>query len=105
MLQEYDFRTYCVFTTPWDGILIHQCSFWKNSLGYKRWVVSKLERYCTFNMGCGMIIAVDASVANTVCDWLCNKMPAAKLLDQLLTISIMSPMQSQKSYSIIEVEI
>ncbi len=46
--------------------------------------VETREMYRTFNMGCGMIIAVDASVANTVCDWLCNKMPGCKIVGSVV---------------------
>jgi phosphoribosylaminoimidazole (AIR) synthetase len=34
----------------------------------------------TFNMGCGMIIAVDAAQADDVCSWLSQRMPGSAII-------------------------
>ncbi len=46
--------------------------------------VSDREMYRTFNMGCGMIIAVDASVADDVCEWLSERMPGCEIIGSVV---------------------
>lgn len=46
--------------------------------------VSDREMYRTFNMGCGMIIAVDASVADDVCEWLAERMPGCAIIGSVV---------------------
>ena len=38
----------------------------------------------TFNMGCGMIIAVDSSVADSVCTWLSERMPGCAIIGEVV---------------------
>ena len=46
--------------------------------------VSDREMYRTFNMGCGMIIAVDSSVAETVCEWLSQRMEGCSIIGKVV---------------------
>ena len=46
--------------------------------------VSDREMYRTFNMGCGMILAVDSSVAQTVCDWLSQRMDGCSIIGEVV---------------------
>ena len=46
--------------------------------------VDDREMYRTFNMGCGMILAVDSSVANTVCDWLAERMDGCSIIGSVV---------------------
>ena len=38
----------------------------------------------TFNMGCGMIVAVSADVADDVCKWLENKLPGCQVIGSVV---------------------
>jgi len=42
--------------------------------------ISDREMHRTFNMGCGMIIAVDAAQADDVCSWLSQRMPGSAVI-------------------------
>jgi phosphoribosylformylglycinamidine cyclo-ligase len=42
--------------------------------------ISDREMHRTFNMGCGMIIAVDAAQADDVCSWLSQRMPGSAII-------------------------
>ena len=46
--------------------------------------VSDKEMHRTFNMGCGMIIAVDSSVAKSVCDWLDERLPGCSVIGEVV---------------------
>ena len=46
--------------------------------------VSDREMHRTFNMGCGMIIAVDASVASEVCSWLSQRMEGCAIIGKVV---------------------
>ena len=46
--------------------------------------VSDREMYRTFNMGCGMIIAVDSSVAESVCEWLSQRMEGCLIIGEVV---------------------
>jgi len=46
--------------------------------------VATREMYRTFNMGCGMIIAIDSNSAKSVLDWLGQKMPGAAIIGQVV---------------------
>jgi len=46
--------------------------------------VSDREMYRTFNMGCGMILAVDSNVAQTVCDWLSQRMDGCSIIGEVV---------------------
>jgi phosphoribosylformylglycinamidine cyclo-ligase len=46
--------------------------------------VATREMYRTFNMGCGMIIAVDSSEAESVSKWLAQRMPGAAIIGQVV---------------------
>ena len=45
--------------------------------------VETWEMYRTFNMGCGMIIAVSHSHANEICSWLTTKMDGVKIIGRV----------------------
>ena len=42
------------------------------------------EMYRTFNMGCGMIIAVDSSVAEDINEWLSERMPGCAIIGKVV---------------------
>ncbi len=46
--------------------------------------ISDKEMYRTFNMGCGMIIAVDSSVADDVCNWLIERMDGCAIIGKVV---------------------
>ena len=46
--------------------------------------VTDREMHRTFNMGCGMIIAVDSSVADEVCSWLAQRMEGCAIIGQVV---------------------
>ena len=46
--------------------------------------ISDREMYRTFNMGCGMIIAVDSSVADDVCEWLSKRMDGSAVIGMVV---------------------
>ncbi|RJU86983.1 MAG: phosphoribosylformylglycinamidine cyclo-ligase [Candidatus Poseidoniales archaeon] len=46
--------------------------------------VTDREMHRTFNMGCGMIIAVDSSVADSVCTWLSERMPGCAIIGEVV---------------------
>jgi phosphoribosylformylglycinamidine cyclo-ligase len=46
--------------------------------------VEDFEMYRTFNMGCGMIIAVDAAVSETVCEWLENRLMGSAIIGKVV---------------------
>lgn len=46
--------------------------------------VTDREMHRTFNMGCGMIIAVDSSVAQTVCSWLSQRMDGCAIIGEVV---------------------
>ena len=46
--------------------------------------VSDREMYRTFNMGCGMIIAVDPLVADDVYEWLRQKMEGCSIIGKVV---------------------
>jgi len=46
--------------------------------------VTDREMHRTFNMGCGMIVAVSADVADDVCKWLENKLPGCQVIGSVV---------------------
>lgn len=46
--------------------------------------VNDREMYRTFNMGCGMIIAVDSSVAEDINEWLSERMPGCAIIGKVV---------------------
>mgnify|MGYP001156939191 FL=1 len=46
--------------------------------------VEDREMYRTFNMGCGMIIAVDSAVANDVCQWLEERLNGCAIIGEVV---------------------
>jgi phosphoribosylformylglycinamidine cyclo-ligase len=46
--------------------------------------VTDREMHRTFNMGCGMIIAVDSGVAESVCNWLEERMPGCAIIGEVV---------------------
>ena len=46
--------------------------------------VNDREMYRTFNMGCGMIIAVDSQKAELVCEWLSSRLEGCKIIGEVV---------------------
>ncbi|MDP6870513.1 MAG: phosphoribosylformylglycinamidine cyclo-ligase [Candidatus Poseidoniaceae archaeon] len=46
--------------------------------------VSVKEMHRTYNMGCGMIIAVDSTVADSVCSWLNERLPGCAIIGEVV---------------------
>ena len=46
--------------------------------------VNDREMYRTFNMGCGMIIAVDSSVAEDINEWLSERMSGCAIIGKVV---------------------
>ena len=59
-----------------DPLPVHEEFSWLQKLGN----VSAKEMYRTFNMGCGMIIAVEAKFAQAIVSWLQKKSPGSEII-------------------------
>jgi phosphoribosylaminoimidazole (AIR) synthetase len=46
--------------------------------------ISAKEMHRTFNMGLGMVVAVSAAVAESVCDWLATRLAGTAIIGQVL---------------------
>ena len=63
-----------------DPITPHPAFAWLAKVGG----VETWEMYRTFNMGCGMIIAVNHSYASEICSWLTTKMNGVKIIGRVV---------------------
>ena len=59
-----------------DPIVPHPEFLWLAEIGR----IDTWEMYRTFNMGCGMIIAVNLQCADKICSWLKKRMPGVKII-------------------------
>ena len=78
------FRIFCASMIVWgweitDPITPHPEFAWLAKVGG----VETWEMYRTFNMGCGMIIAVSHSHANEIYSWLTKKMDGVKIIGRV----------------------
>ena len=46
--------------------------------------VDSKEMHRTYNMGCGMIVAVDEAVADSVCSWLNERLPGCSIIGEVV---------------------
>ena len=63
-----------------DAITPHPEFLWLAEIGG----VETWEMYRTFNMGCGMIIAVNSEYADKICSWLDKKMSGVKIIGNVV---------------------
>ena len=59
-----------------DPLPVHEEFSWLQNLGN----VSAKEMYRTFNMGCGIIIAVEAEYAQLIVSWLQERLSGSKII-------------------------
>ena len=63
-----------------DPLPVHAEFKWLQEQGN----IEDFEMYRTFNMGCGMIIAVDAAVSETVCEWLEDRLMGCAIIGEVV---------------------